>query len=153
MDAYRQQWTAHRDALPIVAVRPETAQTFAAGYPLHPDVLETLTGKTATLANFQRVRGMLRLLARTVAQLWEQRPADATAIHLHHVDPGNEPICQEIVTRLGQSAFAPAISNDVAAGPREKRALAQEIDAAHHAGHRSSAVSSSTSMPKKRACS
>ena len=134
VDAYRQQWTAYRDALPVAAVRPETAQTFAAGYPLHPEVLETLTGKTATLANFQRVRGMLRLLARTVAQLWEQRPADATAIHLHHVDPGNEPIRQEIVTRLGQSAFAPAISNDVAAGPREKRSLAQEIDAAHHAG-------------------
>ena len=134
VDAYRQQWNAHREALPAVALRPETAQAFAAGYPLHPDVLETLTGKTATLANFQRVRGMLRLLARTVAQLWEQRPSDATAIHLHHVDPGNEPIRQEIVTRLGQAAFLPAISNDVAAGPREKRALAQEIDAAHHAG-------------------
>ena len=33
---------------------------------MHPHVLETLTGKTATLANFQRVRRMLRLLAHTV---------------------------------------------------------------------------------------
>lgn len=29
---------------------------------------------------------MLRLLARTVAHLWQQRPADAHAIHLHHLD-------------------------------------------------------------------
>ena len=35
VDAYRQQWTAHREALPTVALRPETAQAFAAGYPLH----------------------------------------------------------------------------------------------------------------------
>ena len=96
-------------------------------------VLETLTGKTATLANFQRVRGMLRLLACTIAHLWRQRPADATAIHLHHMDPGYEPIRQEIVTRLGQGAFVPAIINDIA-GPAEQRALAEEIDAQQHQG-------------------
>ena len=61
---------------------------FRASYPLHPEVLETLTGKTATLGSFQRVRGMLRLLARTIAHLWEERPDDATAIHVHHINPG-----------------------------------------------------------------
>ena len=78
---------------------------------------------------------MLRLLARTVARLWEERPADAAAIHLHHIDPGHEPIRQEIVTRLGQSVYLPAIGNDVAAGPLDNnKALAQQIDAAHHGG-------------------
>ena len=133
-EAYRVQWDAHRDALPETATRPETGEAFRSGYPMHPEVLETLTSKTATLGNFQRVRGMLRLLARTVAHLWAERPADATAIHLHHMDPGHEPIRQEIVTRLEQSAFAPAISNDVSAGSESKAALAQEIDAAHHGG-------------------
>ena len=133
-EAYRAQWDAHRDALPDTATRPEALEAFRSSYPLHPEVLETLTSKTATLGNFQRVRGMLRLLARTVAHLWTERPADATAIHLHHMDPGHEPIRQEIVTRLEQSAFAPAISNDVSAGPGTKAALAQEIDAAHHGG-------------------
>ena len=140
VDAYRRLWTAHGASLSAEAARPETAEAFLASYPLHPEVLETLTGKTATLANFQRVRGMLRLLARTVSHLWEHRPADATAIHLHHVDPGHEPIRQEIVTRLQQSAFTPAIARDVAAGAagasgaQARRALAQEIDAVHHRG-------------------
>ncbi len=133
-DAYRAQWSAHADALPEAANRPEAAAAFLSSYPLHPEVLDTLTAKTATLGNFQRVRGMLRLLARTVAHLWAERPADATAIHLHHIDPGHEPVRQEIVTRLGQSAFAPAISNDVSGGPGGKAALAEEIDAAHHGG-------------------
>ena len=132
--AYRELWNAHRDALPETATRPEAGEALRSSYPLHPEVLETLTSKTATLGNFQRVRGMLRLLARTVAHLWSERPADATAIHLHHMDPGYEPIRQEIVTRLEQSAFAPAISNDVSAGPGNKAALAQEIDAADHGG-------------------
>ena len=77
---------------------------------------------------------MLRLLARTIAHLWEEKPGDATAIHLHHIDPGYEPIRQEIVTRLGQSAYVPAITNDVAAGSVGKKALAEEIDASHHGG-------------------
>lgn len=127
-------WAGNRDALGADAARPETVEQFRASYPLHPHVLETLTGKTATLANFQRVRGMLRLLAHTVKHLWRQRPADATAIHLHHVDPGCEPIRQEIVTRLGQDAFVPAITNDVAAGSAEQRSLAEDIDAQQHQG-------------------
>lgn len=133
-DAYRAQWNAHKEALPENSIRLGAGDVLRSSYPLHPEVLETLTGKTATLDNFQRVRGMLRLLARTVAHLWREEPEDATSIHLHHIDPGHEPIRQEIVTRLGQYAYAPAISNDVSAGSQEKTALAEEIDAGHHGG-------------------
>ena len=132
--AYRELWVANRDSLAGDATRSETAEIFRSSYPLHPEVLETLTGKMATLGNFQRVRGMLRLLARTISHLWEERPPDAAAIHLHHIDPGHEPIRQEIVTRLGQSAYVPAITNDIAAGEAGKKALAQEIDAEYHGG-------------------
>ena len=131
--AYQSLWSASRDRMSVDASRPETADSFLASYPLHPEVLLTLTSKTATLETFQRVRGMLRLLARTIAHMWEVRPVDATAIHLHHVDPGYEPIHQEIVTRLQQSAYAPAITNDVA-GSGGNRSLAQDLDEQHHGG-------------------
>ena len=134
VEAYRESWAASGGALVEDAGRSATVETFRSSYPFHPEVLETLTGKTATLGNFQRVRGMLRLLARTIARLWVERPADATAIHLHHIDPGYEPIRQEIVTRLGQTAFVPALSNDVAAGGGARTALAEEIDARDHGG-------------------
>ena len=133
-DAYRDLWAANRESLADDAARPGTIETFLSSYPLHPEVLETLRGKTATLGNFQRVRGMLRLLARTISHLWEEKPGDATAIHLHHIDPGYEPIRQEIVTRLGQSAYVPAILIDIASGSGENKALAQEIDSLHHEG-------------------
>ena len=134
IDAYQALWRAHSESLAADASRSETVETFRTSYPLHPEVLETLTGKTATLSNFQRVRGMLRLLARTIAHLWEERPSDATAIHVHHINPGHEPIRQEIVTRLQQSMYTPAIGNDIAGDGAEKKGLAQEIDAEHHAG-------------------
>ena len=131
LDDYRQLWLANADALPADARGGATADAFRASYPFHPELLDTLTEKAFTLASFQRIRGMLRLLARSIAHLWNTKPADATAIHLHHVDLGDEPIRQEIVTRLGQSAYVPAISNDIAGATP---ALAERLDADLHAG-------------------
>jgi hypothetical protein len=133
-EAYRQLWEQHRDQLPPVGTHDSRFETFTAGYPLHPELIDTLREKMSTLGNFQRVRGMLRLLARSVGRLWEHRPADAYAIHLHHLDPGFEPIRQEIVTRLGQRQFVPAIKSDVAAVEGDQSALAQPMDADHYQG-------------------
>ena len=44
VDAYRCLWTAHGASLSAEATRPETVEAFLASYPLHPEVLETLTG-------------------------------------------------------------------------------------------------------------
>ena len=52
IDAYRVLWTANRESLTSDAARSETAETLRSSYPLHPEVLKTLTGKTATLGNF-----------------------------------------------------------------------------------------------------
>lgn len=130
---YQALWSRHADKLPDFARRPDTADDFQRCYPFHPDVLETLTDKTATLANFQRVRGMLRILAKTVADVWANRPKDASAIHLHHVDLGVEGIRREFTTRLQQAAYVPAINNDIAS-TGGKRALAQDIDDRHYRG-------------------
>ena len=133
--AYRGLWAANKEGLAPEADRPETVEEFRISYPIHPEVLDVLTSKTATLSNFQRVRGMLRILTRTIAHMWDKksRPLDATAIHLHHIDVGFAPILQEIVTRLQQSAYVPAIRNDIA-GAEPAKALAQEIDDASYKG-------------------
>ncbi|MBP8258762.1 MAG: ATP-binding protein [Verrucomicrobia bacterium] len=132
LDAYRSLWLSSKDVLPPDANHPETSEAFRASYPFHPEVLDTLTTKTATLQNFQRVRGMLRLLARTIGQLWQTHPAGATAIHLHHVDLGFEPIRQEIFTKLGRTEFIPAVNHDIVGGT--KKPLAVELDEKHYTG-------------------
>lgn len=132
--AYKQEWDAKKELLPKVPAQDRRYEEFLSGYPLHPELIATLMNKTSTLGNFQRVRGMLRLLARAIALLWENRPGDAHAIHLHHLDVGHEPIRQEIVTRLGQHQLVPAIRAEVVAHAGEQPALAQDLDAQHYAG-------------------
>ncbi|MGH7298290.1 MAG: ATP-binding protein, partial [Polyangiaceae bacterium] len=77
---------------------------------------------------------MLRLLARTVYHLWKTRPADALAIHPHHIDPGFQAIRDEITTRLGQGAYMSALAADVAAVPGKSPATAQQIDESSYTG-------------------
>ncbi|MFW5655497.1 MAG: ATP-binding protein [Roseicyclus sp.] len=132
VEAYRRLWSDHREALSEEG-RRTSAEEFLHAYPFHPDLLRTLTGKTATLADFQRVRGMLRILGQTVAALWSDRPRDATAIHVHHLDLGREGIKREFTTRLRQTAFDPALMNDIV-GSTDKQGLARDIDARHFKG-------------------
>ena len=132
--AYRELWKRHAGDLPADAADARTAAQFQAAYPFHPEVMATLMEKTSGLATFQRTRGMLRLLSRTVSHLWNERPADATAIHLHHVDPGHGPIREEVLTRWEQNAFAPALGADVAAAEGLAAATAEQIDTATFPG-------------------
>lgn len=126
--AYKALWDANRDSLPPAPAQDRRVDEFEAGYPLHPELVKLLTQKTGTLGNFQRVRGMLRLLARTVARLWQTRPADAYAIHTHHIDLGFEPIRLELVTRLKQDIYVPAIKAEIATVDQTP-ALAEQLDA------------------------
>jgi len=126
--AYKALWDANRDKLPTPPVQDRRVEEFESGYPLHPELVKVLTQKTGTLGNFQRVRGMLRLLARTVARLWQEKPADAFAIHTHHIDIGFEPIRLELVTRLKQDIYVPAIKAEIA-GADGSSSLAEQLDA------------------------
>lgn len=132
VDAYRALWSRHAADLPEPRIREDRAAELAAGYPFHPALMDVLTDKLSTLSNFQRVRGMLRLVTQTVAALWQQRPADTYAIHLHHLDPAHGPIRNELVTKLQLKEYDPAIRNDVSSGAGT--ALAEQIDVRHYAG-------------------
>jgi hypothetical protein len=135
--AYQQLWHQKAGELPVERAGEDRVGALRRGYPLHPALMGVLTDKLSTLQDFQRVRGMLRLLSQTVSHLWSQQPRDpnAYAIHLHHVNPGFPATHNEIVTRLGLGAFDPAIRNDVArvAGAGEA-SLAESIDTKHYAG-------------------
>lgn len=133
VDAYQALWHNHAADLPEQRLNEDRAAEFRNGYPFHPALMATLTDKLSTLGNFQRVRGMLRLLTQTIAHVWKNRPSTTYAIHLHHLDPGFAPTRNEIVTRLEMSAFDPAIRNDVAASEGAV-SLAQQLDAKDYAG-------------------
>lgn len=133
VNAYHDLWMQNAKELPLPKVREDRTEELRNGYPFHPELMATLNDKLATLDNFQRVRGMLRLLTQAVARLWATRPPDTYAIHLHHLDPGFEPTHNEIVTRLGLRAYDPAMRVDVAA-VAGTASLAEHLDQTHYAG-------------------
>jgi hypothetical protein len=114
--------------LPQRAVRAEYAQEIVADYPFHPELLTTLYRKTSTIPNFQRTRGALRLLARVVRRLWEQRPPQTWLFHPHHVDLGVDAIADELTSRLDRPAFKQVIEADIVSPREGMPAHAQEID-------------------------
>jgi hypothetical protein len=134
VNAYWDVWDANAHAMPRAALTAEMKQQFILAYPLHPETLSLLTEKTDSLGDFHRTRGMLRLLAETVHILWRDRPADAYAIHPHHIDLSFAPIRDEITVRLGQVEFTPALTCDVAAVPPDGPSVAQLLDVKYYAG-------------------
>lgn len=132
--AYAETWSRNQNDLPPSVARPELKELFRRGYPLHPETMTVLTEKLSSLSTFQRTRGMLRLLARTVHVLWRDKPGDAFAIHPHHIDPGFGPIRDEITTRLAQGEYAPALKSDVAAVRGDDPATAQQLDLKYFPG-------------------
>ena len=130
--AYSQYYARLRDQeanLPERAVRAEYAQEMIADYPFHPELLTTLNRKTSTIPSFQKTRGALRLLARTIRELWAKRPPDATMIHPHHLDLGVDDMVNELTSRLDRPAFRHVVEADVVSPLMGTRAHAQELDA------------------------
>src|SRR5262249_29946673 len=71
--------------LPSRATRPEFRTEVAQDYPFHPELLTTLNRKTSTIPNFQKTRGVLRLLAQVVRDLWREEPSHCYLIAPHHL--------------------------------------------------------------------
>lgn len=82
-ELYR-RWLAGGEPLPSFVGRGDYRQVLERAYPFHPDTLNVLINKVGTLANFQRTRGALRLLALVIRDMWQNRPDGA---HSHTFAP------------------------------------------------------------------
>lgn len=113
--------------LPANAATAGYAADIRRTYPFHPELLRTLNEKVATIPNFQRTRGALRLLAQVVRRLWRRRPADTYLIHPHHVDLSDEGILNDLTSRLDRPTYRQVVEADIAnpmAGARAHAAIA-----------------------------
>lgn len=109
------------------------AERIVATYPFHPELLRVLSLRIATIPNFQRTRGALRLLALVVRRLWERRPQPLSLIHPHHVDLSLPAIVEELSSRLDRPAFKQVIEADIASRVPGQPAHAEAVDAEHAA--------------------
>jgi len=125
--AYR-RWHEQNVALPSHVLSAEYAQALAAAYPFHPELLNALTLRVATIPNFQKTRGALRLLALVVRQVWAERPAEAMFIAPYHLDLRTSEIAEELTSRLERPAFKQVIEADIISPKGAAPGHAYQID-------------------------
>jgi hypothetical protein len=97
-------------------------------YPFHPALIRVLDKRLSTIPNFQRTRGALRLLARAVRRLWNERPDSVHLIHLHHLDLSDRVIAEELSSRLERPQYEPVIRADISSQPGGEKSHAERID-------------------------
>lgn len=106
VNAYTTVYQQHKDELPAKAREADYRRKLEDAYPFHPDVIDILYEKWGTFSSFQRTRGVLRLLASVVEELYQQEknidlilPGDINLWNqsirnefLHHIGPEYESI-------------------------------------------------------------
>lgn len=80
-------------------------------YPIHPEIFERLFKDWSTLPNFQRTRGVLKLMARVIHRLWQDNNQDLLLM------PGSIPMydreVQSELTNYLPPGWDPVIERDV----------------------------------------
>ncbi|MBW4489397.1 MAG: DUF499 domain-containing protein [Trichocoleus desertorum ATA4-8-CV12] len=102
---YLQAYRTSRMTLPEGCQDARYAQAIASSYPFHPELFSLLTKKIASIPEFQRTRGALRLFALLVRYLWtiaqHEHPEWVPLIHPHHVPVGIEAeVTNDLTSRL-----------------------------------------------------
>lgn len=82
-----------------------------AAYPIHPELFDRLYGEWSTLEKFQRTRGVLRLMAAVVHQLWER--GDSSLVIMPATVPIDAPQVSSELTRYLEEGWTPVIESDI----------------------------------------
>ncbi len=124
LNAYR----SSRINLPDGCPDASYAAAISASYPFHPELFNLLTKKIASIPEFQRTRGALRLFAQVVRYLW-QNPSDwVPAIHTHHIPVGlDAKVTEELTARLQRPLMRLPVQADIY-NPDGRKAYAQVQD-------------------------
>ena len=114
--------------LPQRATRSEYQAEIVQDYPFHPELLTTLNRKTSTIPNFQKTRGVLRLLAQTIRGLWQSRRKDCYLIGPNFLNLGMDQTANDLTSRLDRPQFKQVIEADIVSPRQGSLAHAQEVD-------------------------
>ncbi len=77
--AYMAMYTTHKSEVPTEAARSNYKDQLVRAYPFHPMVIDALFLRWGSHPDFQRTRGVLRLLASVVGDLWKRRNNETQA--------------------------------------------------------------------------
>lgn len=111
VDAFMDYYAADPDKFPVECRDTGYRDRMLRCYPIHPQIFDRLYEDWSTLPNFQRTRGVLRLMATVINNLWEANDADPL-IMPGSIDFSDSRISEEIFQHL-DPAWNAVVDTDV----------------------------------------
>ena len=128
--AYAEMYAKNAALLPEEANMANFAQRMVENYPFHPTFIDYLNNKLSLAENFQGTRGVLRVLALTIRNIW-QKSMPISLIHTCNVDMRNAATVDEILGRTGSADLKTALNTDI--GSVETASLGSGLSQAERA--------------------
>ncbi len=115
---YQAMYAAHAGEVPSEAAKNTYREQLQRAYPFHPLLIDALYTRWGSHPDFQRTRGVLRLLASIVGDLWKRRQGNTETQHLIqpcHVRWSVDAL-QAALTRLWGTPYQSVAAADVIGG-------------------------------------
>jgi hypothetical protein len=122
VDAYWKMYQKMGDDVSTASREPSYRDKMLSAYPFHPELISVLYERWGSIPEFERTRGVLRLLAFVISQLYRAKDNDAL-IQSCNVDLASVDVRPELVKFIGNQFYG-VIDTDIAG----RDAKAPEID-------------------------
>jgi hypothetical protein len=113
--AYQGMYASHSGEVPAEASKNTYREQIERAYPFHPLLIDAFYTRWGSHPDFQRTRGVLRLLASIVGDLWQKREGNTQTQHLIqpcHVNWSVDAV-QAALTRLWGPAYQAVAAADI----------------------------------------
>jgi predicted AAA+ superfamily ATPase len=109
--AFGNLYRSQRGEFPSGCAEGDYERRLTAAYPIHPEMFDRLYGEWSTLDKFQRTRGVLRLMAAVVHELWERN--DSSLLVMPATIPIDAPPVSSELTRYLEEGWTPVMESDI----------------------------------------
>jgi predicted AAA+ superfamily ATPase len=109
--AFGSLYRSQKAEFPSGCSEADYERRLTAAYPIHPELFDRLNGEWSTLDKFQRTRGVLRLMAAAVHELWERN--DSSLLVMPATIPIDAPTVSWELTRYLEEGWTPIIESDI----------------------------------------
>lgn len=109
--AFAEMYTANRAEFPSECREADYEKRMQSAYPIHPELFDRLYEDWSTLERFQRTRGVLRMMAAIVHELWERQ--DGSLLIMPGTVPLDTTDVRFEVTRYLPEGWGAVVDKDV----------------------------------------
>jgi predicted AAA+ superfamily ATPase len=109
--AFAEMYRQNRGDFPSECLEGDYERRLKEAYPIHPELFDRLYQDWSTLERFQRTRGILRLMAAVIHDLWERQ--DRSLLIMPGTIPLDSPAVHFEITRHLPDGWGPIIDTDV----------------------------------------